>query len=178
MSSIGERDPDDYPMGGEVEEEVSDDEFQFPPDPELERVMTAVEPVMPALYHHCTNLFTLMAKTAEKREEGMIWTGSLLTTLTQELGLGNAHYTAVTRKLKEMGCMRQLRRGGGPQPSIWILYRQPTPGLWRVAEESATEQSTRVKAKGTRDQHGQQLRDMNARLLKLERLAIAKGWPL
>jgi hypothetical protein len=48
-----------------------------------------------------------------------------LTKLFANLGLSTPYYTAVMNHLKAMGCVEQLRRGGGNSPSRWALVRAP-----------------------------------------------------
>lgn len=152
--------------------------------PEIEDAREELDPTpptetyLPATFHHCVNLYALMSKDAEATGDGLIWTGSLLRTIMEGLGLGNAHYTAITRALKRMKCIQQLRRGGGPQPSIWRLLKAPTPAMWRLNFDSAADASQQNKPSSTKEQTAQRLRDLQLRLDRIERIAIANGWPL
>jgi hypothetical protein len=46
--------------------------------------------------------------------------------LFQELGIAVPSYGPVLDLLRAMGCITQERRGGGPSPSIWRLWKKPT----------------------------------------------------
>lgn len=49
-----------------------------------------------------------------------------LTNLFGSCQVSIPYYTPVMRALKKMGCVEQLRRGGGTAPSRWVLYFEPT----------------------------------------------------
>jgi len=55
----------------------------------------------------------------------LIYEGFLTTLVTRQLNLSVPYYTSVTNVLKRMGCVRQLRRGGGSAPSQWLLIKEP-----------------------------------------------------
>jgi hypothetical protein len=55
-----------------------------------------------------------------------------LTRLFQDLSLATPYYTTVMRRLRTMGCVQQLSRGGGNSPSRWELVTEPT---WEKFEE-------------------------------------------
>jgi hypothetical protein len=156
----------------EFDDEVDDSEFDFVD----EEALAPTQPLLPARYHHCVRLYEVMKKQATQRTEGLVWEGSLLKTMVGELQLGNAHYTSITRALKSMGCMQQLRRGGGPQGSIWRLIKPPSPAAFRIADDSPT--PVRTKAQATRKEQDQRIRDLSRRVHNLERVARAQGWPL
>lgn len=126
---------------------------------------------VPAMFNHCVNVYAEMTKQSEieiQREhvDGLrIYTG-MGTRLFQQLGLGNPYYTAVMRRLLDMDCIRQITRGGGGQPSKWLLLREPTLELWEQFPE------------GTRGRYGktatrpqvpeQQVKDLHVRVGELE----------
>lgn len=83
----------------------------------------------PALLAHAKRLYKLMYDKGVKRTEGQVYTG-FLTKDMEELELSAPYYTHVTRVLKAMDCIQQIRRGGGASPSIWLLKQQPTRELY------------------------------------------------
>jgi hypothetical protein len=49
-----------------------------------------------------------------------------LTRLFSDLGVANPYYTKIIQVLKDMGCLVQIRRGGGVALSKWQLCKEPT----------------------------------------------------
>jgi hypothetical protein len=96
--------------------------------------MPTSEDVKPAPFSHCEMVYLAMRNAAKDIYEGdvpmVVWEG-FLTKLTRDLGLSVPYYSTVRGYLLEMGCMRQLRRGGGTTPSQWELIRPPTMELWK-----------------------------------------------
>lgn len=127
-----------------------------------------------ALYLHCVSTYNQMLLTAQVRttsepgkdsaeaREVVVWEGMLTSLITGELNLSIPYYTSVTRALKRMGCIRQLRRGGGTSPSQWELIRDPTPELFEKAEPRKEKRTDKYSLMQ------EQLTSMNRRLLKLE----------
>ena len=81
------------------------------------------------MFEHCSKVYSAMheeAKRVDTAEGGMIvYEGFLTALVTKKLNLSVPYYTSVMRVLKDMGCVRQLRRGGGTAPSQWMLIREP-----------------------------------------------------
>lgn len=73
--------------------------------------------------------------TGDEDAEGtmIVWEGFLTRFVTEELHLSVPYYSSVTQALKRMGCIRQLRRGGGSSPSQWELITEPTEDLFNNA---------------------------------------------
>jgi hypothetical protein len=104
----------------------------------------------PALLKHCKDVYAAMERTAKQDEEGnQYWEGAL-TRLVEGLGLSNPYYTTTTNALKKMDCIRQARRGGGGQGSVWYLLQEPTDALFAAFASKDT--STGV---GRRAEFGQ-----------------------
>lgn len=104
----------------------------------------------PALFEHCVNTYRVMlaeakpvtqmgtALTAAERggetvvdlqghgNEIMVYEGFFTQLVTSKLNLSVPYYTTVRRALMNMGCIRQLKRGGGTSPSQWELIYEPT----------------------------------------------------
>lgn len=118
-----------------------------------------------ALFDHCQTVYDEM-KT-QSREETLgedlvtIYEGHT-SKLFQQLGLAVPYYTSVLGKLKDMGCIELLRRGGGGAPSRWILYKKPE-------EKDFVEALTLAKPKrGKTAMLEQQVRDLQRRVDALE----------
>jgi hypothetical protein len=86
-----------------------------------------------------------------------------LTKLFQELYLSAPLYTSVMNALKTMGCVVQTRRGGGSAPSRWVLLQEPNEETFRDI------QIRKAPVKGRVNELEQRMRDMNTRLLRVER---------
>jgi hypothetical protein len=121
------------------------------------------------LLQHCEAVYKKMQETAQPATEGFVFTG-VLTQLFEDVGLGQPYYTAVMRKLKGMDCVRQIRRGGGQQPSKWLLLQPPSQELYNLPEASTG------MPRGKRAVVEQQHRDLNQRLLRLEAWARGQGY--
>lgn len=134
--------------------------------------------VAPAtLYLHCQQVYEKMlsqAKKVEVLEPGqeiddepsgsmIVWEGMLTRLITVEMNLSIPYYTYVTKALKQMGCIKQLRRGGGTSPSQWELIKAPT-------EETFVNQTPKRSIRKTKtDMMQDQIMSLNNRVLTLER---------
>jgi hypothetical protein len=127
---------------------------------------------IPAAYEHAVLIYEAMAKEAKVQEvdkqEVPVYTG-FLTKLFAKERLSVPYYTSVMRDLSGMDCVRQLRRGGGSSMSSWALVQSPTPELFAMARErpsAAVDFNPGAKVDAKQNQQG--LRDLNARLLRVE----------
>jgi hypothetical protein len=122
-----------------------------------------------ALYDHCLNVYNEMHEQARTStdyagyEDQLVYIGHL-TKLFQALDLAVPYYTSVMKMLKAMGCVEQIRRGGGGAPSAWAVFNAP--------EREAFEKSAPLKrpVAGKLAALEQQLRDQNVRINKLEQM--------
>lgn len=93
------------------------------------------ETAPPRLFEHCSSVFEAMKRDSKPQSlEGhhaLVYEG-FLTRLFQDLSLATPYYTTVMRRLRTMGCVQQLSRGGGNSPSRWELVTEPT---WEKFEE-------------------------------------------
>lgn len=80
------------------------------------------------LYDHSQQLYNAMLAQAEEveGENGpmMVYEG-YLTRLVSDLHFSVPYYSKLRNHLIRMGCIVQLRRGGGSAPSKWELIREP-----------------------------------------------------
>jgi len=131
---------------------------------------------MPALFDHVLNTFAAMQKRATKHtvDEGgepieiLVYEGFLTKLVTEELHLSVPYYTSVMRKLVSMGCVVQLKRGGGNAKSQWELRVQPTEELFRstLAKKKKKQAPTDAKVKTLETLIDQ----INSRVQKIEDL--------
>lgn len=82
-----------------------------------------------AIYEHSVTIYTAMKQDARRvKLDGVnasLWEG-FATHLFSELGVPIPYYGKVLNALKEMGCIRLVKRGARTQPSKWALYKKPT----------------------------------------------------
>lgn len=122
------------------------------------------KPPTPVMYDHCVTVYTKMAEEAT----GNLYEG-FSTKLVQSCGLPSPYYTAVMRRLKEMGCIEQLRRGGGNAVSVWKLITPPTELLFDAIDLSNRRRPTRY------DSVEQKVRDLHTRVLQMETIINVMG---
>lgn len=90
----------------------------------------------PAIMDHCIAAYDAMVEEAVTEDEGLVYEGFLTKLILTSLNLSMPYYTKVTKELKRMGCIHQLRRGGSTTPSRWLLMREPTMTLYEDSPES------------------------------------------
>lgn len=88
-----------------------------------------------AIFLHCQKVYKIMTEEAELKtddleQEILVWEGMFTALITQQANLSIPYYSKITKALKEMGCIRQLKRGGGTSPSQWELIKAPTLDLY------------------------------------------------
>jgi len=132
-----------------------------------------VASVPPALFHHCKAVYEAMWADAEDRqisddelepgESGWIkvWEGSGVK-LIDQLNLSPPYYSKVYGALQRMDCIRQIRRGGGGAPSLWLLVQEPTYELYQSVDVLLTPQQA------AKDGQQQMLNDLARRVSRLE----------
>ena len=121
---------------------------------------------IPALYTQCLEVYEAMADQAEMTQaypddpqELLVYEGFLTRLITQDLHYSNPYYTKVTKRLKGMDSIRQIKRGGSTSPSRWALIQTPTLELFNSVPEM-----TSNKRASMRENLEQQIRDLNKRL--------------
>lgn len=125
--------------------------------------MSVMNPdAMPALYGYCEQVYKEMDKESERDADGnKIWRGAG-TKLLASLNLSNPYYSHIMKALQRMDCIRQIRRGGGGQPSVWHLVQPPTSALWKMGNKDVDNKPAAQK------QADQALRVMHERVSTLE----------
>jgi len=85
----------------------------------------------PAQFEWAAKVYEAMRERATQMEvdgtERQVYEGHL-TQLYRDIGAPNPYYTSVQRALVDMGCVEQLRRGGGSAMSKWLLVKEPDAG--------------------------------------------------
>lgn len=84
-----------------------------------------------ALFLHCQTVYNKMMEHAEARQDDqgkdiIVYEGILTSLIIKECNLSTPYYSSVTKALKGMGCIHQLKRGGGTASSMWELITEPT----------------------------------------------------
>jgi len=92
----------------------------------------------------------------------MIYEGHL-TQLFRKLRLSTPYYTQIKNQLTGMGCIEQIRRGGGSAESRWVLWKEPTLEEWKAAT------ATRARRGNKTSMLERQIRDLTDRMSVLER---------
>lgn len=137
-----------------------------------------------ALFEHCVNVYEAMKSEAREEDFDTGWrdertgltSGAMQTKLVYEghltklfagLGLSTPYYTAVRKQLIGMGCIEQIRRGGGNSSSRWILNYAPSEEHYKVIEQRQRPPSGKVAMLE------QQVRNLIKRVTDLEDLGAA-----
>lgn len=119
--------------------------------------------VIPALFEHATSVYEEMTSKASWDDElsALIWEGHL-TNLFRKLRLSVPYYTQIKNQLMAMGCIEQLRRGGGSGMSRWVLWKKPELGLWKTTDPVRSSRGNKIA------QQDQQIRALAERVTALE----------
>ena len=101
----------------------------------------------PRLFEHCLSVFAKMKEEARpttiEGTHALVYEG-FLTRLFGELRLATPYYTSVMQRLKKMGCVRQVSRGGGNSPSRWELIKDPVWDDFELAETRRLQGATKL----------------------------------
>lgn len=90
----------------------------------------------PALFEHCCRAYEAMLAEArripvvtgsdDESAYNIVYEGFFTRLITGKLNLSTPYYSSIRDALMNMGCIRQLRRGGSTTPSQWELIREPS----------------------------------------------------
>jgi len=107
----------------------------------------------PALFDHAVRVYEEMLKQSRKElppgeelepvSEVDVYTGHL-TRLFADLNIANPYYTKIMNTLVELGCVEQLRRGGGKAQSKWVLCKAPVEDIFKDFVERKRQPQTRL----------------------------------
>jgi hypothetical protein len=120
--------------------------------------------VVPALFEHAVKVYAAMAEEATKDPEinNLLVYDGHLTVLFKKLLLSVPYYTAIKNQLVAMGCIEQVRRGGGGGTSRWVLWKAPELTLWKNTSP------VRARQGNKQTMQTQQIKDLAQRLSNLE----------
>lgn len=134
--------------------------------------MTSSQGDAPAamLYQHCESAYNKMLESAKRVDGAVVWEGALTRLITRDLNLSIPYYTSITRTLRAMGCIRQLKRGGGTAGSQWELINDPTEDKFNevLAKGVPTPDAKGPMGSGLLSQHSYQINQILQRLQVLE----------
>jgi hypothetical protein len=90
--------------------------------------------VVPALFEHACSVYKAMEESSEMDDTlGLRVYEGHLTNLFKKLLLSVPYYTEIKNRLISIGCIEQVRRGGGTAMSRWVLWKEPTLEEWKYA---------------------------------------------
>lgn len=121
-----------------------------------------------ALLDHCIRTYAEMKQQGkfDPTQNVTIYDGHL-TKLIARLNYSTPYYSKITQALIKMGCIHQLRRGGGGSSSEWLLKQAPDAALF--------ETFVAIKTLGSKNSPGgrtamleQQIRGLSDRVTRLE----------
>lgn len=130
--------------------------------------------VPPALYEHCVRAYNALMQEAVYvavadevnggKKQIVVWEGMFTAFITTQLNLSTPYFTSIRRELIRMGCIRQLRRGGGSSQSLWELLRTPTLELFNHERPKRTQAIAQDRFTGLQSQ----ITALEGRIARLE----------
>lgn len=118
--------------------------------------------VVPALFEHACNVYKTMEDSSEMDDAlGLRVYEGHLTNLFKKLLLSVPYYTEIKNRLISIGCIEQVRRGGGTAMSRWVLWKPPTLEEWKYASSRRPGRGNAVTVMQ------QQIKDLSALTRKL-----------
>lgn len=97
----------------------------------------------PKLFMRCLRIWNAMREQAHPyadpesfgdNEKRLIYVGHI-STLADQVGEARNYIGQLTRRLRNMGCIAQLRRGGGKGIGQWVILEEPTIALFTASHE-------------------------------------------
>ena len=124
--------------------------------------------VVPAVFEHAVRVYREMEKhSAPDEETGLMVYEGHLTNLFKKLLLSVPYYTLIKNQLIGMGCIEQVRRGGGNATSKWVLWKEPELDAWKDFNPK------RARRGNATQQMAGQIKDLHERVVYLE--GLCKG---
>lgn len=128
----------------------------------------------PKLFRHCVNTYKLMLDSSIEKTDGVVFVGTV-TDLIKELGLSVSYQSTIGVKLRRMGCITMIKRGGGAAKSVYMLHKEPTLEDFNATDDTG---DTKYLKKAEDDETAlQKIRDLNRRLQAVEDWAREQGGP-
>lgn len=127
--------------------------------------------VVPAVFEHALAVYREMvihARPDEDLDNLLVYDGHL-TQLFRKLRLPTPYYTFIKNKLRDMGCIEQLRRGGGSATSKWVLWKEPTLEEWKGSGVARPRRGNKASMQE------RQIKDLAERCSRLEGIVQAQG---
>jgi hypothetical protein len=118
--------------------------------------------IIPAMYEHAVRVYGAMAEKAKPDDDGLLVYDGHLTGLFRMLRLSIPYYTTIKNRLIAMGCIEQLRRGGGSGTSRWVLWKTPELEEWRSVAPARAQRGSKTA------QQDQAIRSLAERVTTLE----------
>lgn len=143
----------------------------FKDDDDIEEI----ESTNPLLYDRCVTIYNALYEQSQVAHEGRVFTG-LVSNIFAEHKLSLGYYTPVMQRLRDMGCIEQIRRGGGGKPSVYMIYSAPTIGAYEDSKNRPSKAS-REEAKTSQLQSTVVLLSQRVGALESQ-LAILIEWKL
>jgi len=121
------------------------------------------------MFQHCLLVYNTMMEQSVQGPDSMpsVYRGYLTHLIRDELNLPLPYYTIIKRTLEQLGCIDQIKRGGGPQPSEWLLLHALDPLAYAQLQYNEV-RTSRL------DVLEQAVASMNQRLGKVERILAAR----
>lgn len=145
---------------------------------------------VPALYEHCVRAYETMLAEATPVTRAVdiamledsnvqeaspathvrivVYEGFLTQLVTGKLNLSVPYYSTIRKSLIRMGCIRQLRRGGGNTPSQWELIHAPTLDAFENADGGVPKTANQSKFETMKLTYDQQIQALASRVTELE----------
>jgi len=124
--------------------------------------------VVPALFEHAVRVYREMQKDARADSDfgdNIVYEGHL-TNLFKRLRLSVPYYTSIKNQLVGMGCIEQVRRGGGNATSKWVLWKEPDLAEWKDFAPA------RARRGNATQMMQAQIKDLAERLSKVEEIVV------
>jgi hypothetical protein len=117
-----------------------------------------------AVLEHAVSIYDRMHQESRQTEKGRVWEGHL-TRLCDELNIARGYYSYVRQCLLDMGCIEQIKRGGGAGMSKWRLIKRPDEETYAGKEPGRPNKTSSSKVRTLEQQNT----DLNRRVAYLER---------